>query len=416
MIRRFLRLAGLLIPTRMVVLLVVLSVCLLLLPAALGLKAEWIRAVPRPGQDPNIVSRIEPRRSGHVTFSGGGVGGVPPQQHYVFGGYAEVSDDPTSSRHVVNDLWCWDNAGGGGGGAGWQRVDDCTGDLPSARLVAAVATSGNSAYLIGGWDPGVPGTGGTILDTCYQFDLHRHTWTRLQDFPEGPTSRHVAATIRNPRDGTTPMVLVHTHRCQDRVWLLNDDNEKNDGAFFVAQPTHGRAPSPRGLHAACGVGSRLVVFGGAAQDGTMSNQAFVLDAANDWTWTELPMHGGGPVPSPRAAPCLVPYSDDCVILFGGAEATPKGLNPRGDVWALHLRQKRWELLLDDDVTIEEERWNKLPPPRNAATLACIREDNTSKEYLLTGGWHPFVRTWDDCFVLRVWGDDDDNNNNDCDGV
>ena len=44
-----------------------------------------------------------------------------------------------------------------------------------------------------------------------------------------------------------------------------------------------------------------------------------------------------------------------------------------------------------------------PGPRNAATLTPIDsgDDTSSTRLLLHGGWHPFVNTFGDSFVLTV---------------
>lgn len=54
---------------------------------------------------------------------------------------------------------------------------------------------------------------------------------------------------------------------------------------------------------------------------------------------------------------------------------------------------RWELL---------EARGAMPPARNAATLDVVSEDGEgTKEFLLAGGWAPFVETYNDNFVLKV---------------
>jgi hypothetical protein len=326
-------------------------------------------------------------------------------------------------------------------GGGWSPVrvgegEDEGQQLPRPRLVSAAAVLGRHAYLVGGWDPGTPGTGGDILSSCHRLDLDRievdgdeasspspaPAWTRIPDFPDGATSRHVAVTVEVAEGddaGRTPrkkkMIVVHNHRCDDHVWTLQEGDDE-----FRRQATSGTAPSSRGLHAATAAagGSKLVVFGGAARDGQMSNEAFVLDAST-WTWSRV--GGGGdiaaPAPCPRAAPCLAPFDDDTVILYGGAEATPQGLRPLGDVWALDLASGNWQLLLPDGQSSSSSSSSGAsgnsgppPPPRNAATLSCVASSPRGapkdggprwREYLLAGGWHPFVETRDDCYVLRV---------------
>ena len=247
-----------------------------------------------------------------------------------------------------------------------------------------------SPYLLGGWNPQEEGTGGVILNTVSKLNLEIGEWSELAvTLPDGPASRHVALAYEKSK------AFFHNHRCEDHVWIFDSEEES-----FTKQPTTGTAPSSRGLHAATMAGDKTaVIFGGAAKDGTMSNEVFLLNA-DEWKWT--PVQTEGPCPSPRAGACLCCYNDSCVLLFGGAENSfDAGLVPKGDVWALQFDAKsgkgEWTQLLPD------ERDSGGPEPRNAATLSPIDavDDRGGNYYLLTGGWAPFRKTWNDCFVLRV---------------
>ncbi len=194
---------------------------------------------------------LSPPRSGHCSFCAN-------NQAFVFGGYAEDPND-ISHRYVVNDLWQYDDTA-----EKWNQVEfpSDTTTLPGPRLASAAATLHNKAYLFGGWDPQTQGTGGVILDDVHEYDLSTQKWKKLDcTLPDGPTSRHVAAAINDQT------IVLHTHRCSDHVLLF-------DGTSFSKQPVTGDSPSSRGLHAACVVGKQLYVFGGAAQDQTMSNEVF----------------------------------------------------------------------------------------------------------------------------------------------
>ncbi|GAX27160.1 hypothetical protein FisN_13Lh293 [Fistulifera solaris] len=334
---------------------------LLSLVRALSWKAQWIS---------RELSR-SPRRSGHVAFS---LENIP----YIFGGYVEEEEDNSQQhRYATNDMWKWHNNQ-------WQSVSSVEGDLPRARLVATatVLYDQKKCYLLGGWDPGTAGTGGAILDTvhCYQDGK----WSTLPvTMPDGPTSRHVAIAWND-------QIIVHNHRCQDYVWLFDPSSTFS----FRQQATTGPCPSSRGLHVATLLHqeNHILLFGGAAQSGIMSNEAFLLNTVT-WNWTALQARG----PTARAGACLVRLDQHTALLYGGAEATPSGLRPRGDLWLCHVDQDRWELLLDDDKESSPEH----PPPRNAATLSLLEEDLETKTFVLTGGWHPFVKTYDDCFLLKL---------------
>ncbi|KAI2511451.1 Kelch motif [Fragilaria crotonensis] len=328
---------------------------------ALQLQAEWIQITKAP--------LIVPKRSGHVALA------TRDGRLLVFGGYIEEGDE--KSRKVTDDLWEWKDQG-------WIEVQQ-SGEIPGPRLVSAAGLVADTPYLLGGWDPQNEGTGGIILDTVHKLDPNTNEWTLLKDvtLPGGPASRHVCLSLSNN------LLLLHTHRCTDHVYLF-------DGHGFTKQSTTGDAPSSRGLHSAIMLSdTHALIFAGAAQDGNMSNECFVLNT-DTWKWNRVEIDKGTPLPSPRASPCLCQYTDHCAIVFGGASRGPSGLQPEGDVWALHL---------DDDY--QTGVWVLLsssqgPPPRNAATLnlVSVKEDGT-KEYLLQGGWAPFVETYSDCFILRI---------------
>lgn len=351
----------------------------------MALHAEWhIHQEPVPP-----LSRISPRRSGHAAA-------IYQNLPYVFGGYAEEEEDNSSGyrRYALNDLWRY-RPNNDGTCCGWEPVV-VQGDIPGPRLVTAMASLSLSnhdddktmteyLYILGGWDPQIPGTGGIILDDVYRFHHHgkSNEWEKLDvTLPDGPASRHVAVSIPIPKNDNNnngkqqhSRILLHNHRCQDFVWLF-------DGTSFQKQVTTGPCPSPRGLHAASAYGTNLFLYGGAAQDQTMSNECFLLDT-HTWEWKTL-----RPGPSPRASPAMARYQQ-YILVFGGAEMTTSGgLNPKADLWAFNMETMEWIRLLEDG-----------PPPRNAATLSEI--DPQRGTFVLTGGWAPFQQTWDDCYILTV---------------
>ena len=343
------------------------------------------------------VEAPSPPRSGHVAFASSD----EPYSPQIFGGYAEEKDGATGeiTRYATNDMWKWC-----GYDKGWSKVDYGKENvMPQPRLAAAMCLVNDRPVLFGGWDPQTPGTGGVILDILEEFDVKRKAWNRIEGvhIPDGPTSRHVALSLP---DGNA---LIHNHRCTDHVLIYS-------GSDFLKQPVTGQAPSSRGLHAATMAGSNALIFGGAEQSGTMNNETFVLDT-HTWEWKKIQTENTDCAPCPRAAPCLVTINDSCVLLFGGAEATASGLNPRGDLWVLHFDAVggtgRWELLIEDDGG-GTSTFEGCPPPRNAATLSEIeqleeawnepsQEGEVRKCFVLQGGWHPFVRTYNDNFVLSI---------------
>lgn len=333
------------------------------------------------------ANRISPRRSGHVAFSS-----FSTQSVFVFGGYVEKDPEREEGklvRYVDNDLWEFKSRA-----EGWKKVNH-SGDIPAPRLVSAAAVVNRKAYLFGGWDPQIEGTGGIILDTVHELDLDTLEWKQLTDFPDGPTSRHVAVALSGER------ILIHNHRCLDFVWVF-DTKRKT----FVRQSTSGHGPGNVGLHVATMIDDEtLFLFGGASKDGKMKNDSFLLNTRS-WVWTPIKLADPENCPSPRAGASLCSYIGNkkqwkCAILFGGAESTETGLNPRGDVWMMRVDDDglsgTWELLLSDAT---ENGGIVRPPARNAATLTeIVSENGNESEYILTGGWAPFRQTWDDLYVL-----------------
>lgn len=365
---------------------------------------EWINL------DKSIVAdnhnKVTPPRSGHVAFG-------LDDRVYVFGGYAEESGEV---RYPTNDLWVYDPKTRGG----WKLVHG-TADasyIPQQRLAAAAVTcrlpSGNdgdgnkeAALLLGGWDSQEAGTGGVILQDLQVFsgddDGDDNSWQQLSFDLQQPTSRLCAVTLP-----TKTQVLVHNHRCTDHVSIV--DLASSSSSRLIRQPTTGTAPSPRGLHACVLLPdtSKMLLFGGAAQDGNMSNEVFVLDT-DAWTWQAVETTQGDEArPSPRASPCLVAVDESTCVLFGGASRTEQGgLHGCNDTWLLQLlgnNRCRWTRLSDDGSATA-------PPGRNAATLtplACrpavlngISDGSSVQYFLLHGGWYPFRTTYNDNFVLKV---------------
>jgi len=124
------------------------------------------------------------------------------------------------------------------------------------------------------------------------------------------------------------------------------------------------------------------------------NDCFALDTVT-WTWRELAQGQGAKRPSPRAGSAACAVGGKFVI-SGGAEPPRSdlglaGLVPRGDVWGLDLlAEGGWQEIVDQEAP-------NAPAPRNAHTLTHIGEG----KLVLHGGWHPFVRTYDDTTALAV---------------
>lgn len=384
--------------------------------------AKWINLLSSDIIGITPPCQIVPPRSGAVSFAADDI-------LFTFGGYAEKNSAAKSDRFVVNDLWkftpyamtetssSW----------GWTKIEqDPNSYIPGPRLATAMAVlpSLSSSILLGGWDPQEPGTGGIILDDVSVLDLNTLQWSQpisseenvISSIPGGPTSRHVAVSVCI-NNGES--IILHNHRCEDHVLLLSvSSSEGKLRGKWKRQPTSGNIPSSRGLHCAAplndskSITKRVVIFGGAAKDGNMSNEAFVLDLIT-WEWKKLLCTGDQP--SPRAGACLSPLDENTLILFGGAETRDGGLVGLNDVWSLSINIEKglgvWKCLLKDQAADIS-----CPPGRNAATLtrinaqallppALIKSESSLDEvpayFLLQGGWNPFRRTYDDVFVLCI---------------
>ena len=370
--------------------------------------AKWIDL------DLDVGSSISPPRSGHVAFG-------LDENIYVFGGYAEDSD--TSSRYPTNDLWCF----GDGDERGWTLVKHKSSSEPQPRLAAAAVScklgDTTTGIVLGGWDSQEEGSGGVILKDILLFSSKSGDGGSWKEFPtdlKEPTSRLCAVPLV---DKTSPSpeskVLIHNHRCLDHILLLDLETSK-----IIKQSVSGTVPSARGLHSMVQLPgtTKILLFGGAAQNGLMSNEVFVLDTKT-WIWENCsPQDTENNVkaaPIPRASPCLVALDEKSCILFGGASRSDAGLHGCSDTWLLELVEGATN---DGSSTTTKAKWTQLnedkstqaPPGRNAATLTPIlskslsiggdTDENNKKNthyFLLSGGWYPFRNTYSDNFVLKV---------------
>ncbi|KAH8043547.1 hypothetical protein JL722_15137 [Aureococcus anophagefferens] len=231
-----------------------------------------------------ITSKVQPSPRSGATATATTDGSV-----YLFGGYEE---DEAGARTVVDDLWRYD-------ADGWTRV--ATGG-PGPRLCSALAAVGGELFLFGGWDPETEGTGGSILDDVWAYDIAAGRWESCAPVPGGPASRHVCCALAGGD------VLVHTHRSETSVLLFDAATRE-----WREQATSGPAPSSRGLHVAAAVDAGVVVFGGADKSGAMCDDVR------------------------RAGAAAAPLDATSVVVAGGAARGDDGGLPAGDVGARRRR-------------------------------------------------------------------------------
>lgn len=413
--------------------------------------AEWIPLSPQKSvtadNTSSLSTYISPPRSGHVAF-------VLENHVHVFGGYAEESsllpggdsNNNRVSRYPLNDLWRFETASqswkclqtadlwtidqsedhydAANGMTGKRTSNNWPMDIPQQRLAAAAVGLSNQVLLLGGWDSQEAGTGGIILNNIDRLWLEdappssslstKVHWKIDPSVNLGdPTSRHVVVAISDS------LALVHNHRCTDHILLVKvSPDDPNAPPMVRKQPTTGSSPpSPRGLHAATFLPQhqKMVIFGGAAQSGDMSNECFVLDIQS-WEWTKVE-YDEKDIPTPRASPCLCTVIEGketaTCVMFGGADRSKADdgvpLHGCDDLWLLHLTMPSNSN--KNDKKVVSAKWEPLetsinPPGRNAATLTPLpQEDDTSgsstRTYILQGGWYPFRTTHHETYILQL---------------
>jgi len=196
--------------------------------------------------------------------------------------------------------------------------------------------------------------------------------------PGGPVSRHTACTVGD-------VIVVHTFR---GVMVVHSDGSVTE------QETTGDAPEGVSMCAAVSLGdSRMVVYGGSTKTQELSPHVFLLDTKS-WEWTKLKV-AGSLVPEARASPgaALVPGTDDCVAVFGGAclgsggYEGGAGLVAQDETWLMRVTDK--------DVTWESIATDKHPEARLANTLSPFQDG-----LVLQGGWDPVKGTYGEPWMLR----------------
>lgn len=304
-----------------------------------------------------------PRVSGHTTVTD------DDGRILLFGGLTGNAGSP-----CTDDLWTHTNDDG------WKHVSKQNG--PGKRMYSAAAMLNNDMYLLGGWDPGEPKSGGVFLDDVWKLDGQTLEWTLMEDkLPCGPVSRHTACSVGN-------QIIVHTFR---GVCVMDSTGK------WTEKETTGEAPDGLSMCAMVPLSdSSVLVFGGSTKTQQLSADAFVLDT-NSWTWTKLDANdNNSDGPSPRASPCAAKWKENQAVIFGGASLGDggyqggAGLQAQRDTWLLSVKDNckaNWSCL---DVD------NECPNARLAATLSPASDGGL----MLQGGWDPKGKTFEDTWVLN----------------
>ena len=344
-----------------------------------------------------------PPRSGHVCVADRGKSGELTGKAWLFGGYANNTD--TGKLAVVNDLWYFDDGT-------WKQIET-QGPKPGPRLCSAAAMAPNKRELLlfGGWDPQTEGSGGVILDDVWALDLASKRWSQLEaPMPGGPTSRHVAVSV--PGVG----IVVHTHRCGVTVLRWDEKRRALVQQPCTGSPPSSRGlHCAAAVGSDFIVFGGAAKDGTMARDSfALDTNTWAWrklapleeegSEPNSCTNDDSSKHMDGPSARAGCAACAVGGK---FIVSGGAERSGAGgLVPRGDVWQLDVAaasdgknkhsdggpssSSAWTLVADEDAP-------NAPAPRNAHTLTHLGNERV----LCHGGWHPFEHTFGDSALLSV---------------
>lgn len=297
-------------------------------------------------------SMCGPKVSGHAATV------APDGRVLLFGGLTGSAGSP-----CTNELWSFSEDG-------WELLKT-KGGGPGPRMYSASACTANSLFIIGGWDPEAPGSGGTFKDEVWQLDLKTLTWEAIAPMPCGPVSRHAACTAGGH-------VIVHTFR---GLFVLDEA-----AGTLREQATTGEAPGAVSMCALSPLGSsehEALLFGGSTKSQEMSADAYVLDTRN-WSWRKCNNDGSGP--SPRASACAAAAGEASCVIFGGAGLGSggyeggRGLVAYDETWRVRINgdMAHWELLSCESDGAQ-------PPARVAASLSALP---SSRGLVLQGGWDP----------------------------
>eukprot|EP00928_Gymnodinium_smaydae_P027856 TRINITY_DN21403_c0_g2_i1.p1 TRINITY_DN21403_c0_g2~~TRINITY_DN21403_c0_g2_i1.p1 ORF type:complete len:455 (+),score=43.25 TRINITY_DN21403_c0_g2_i1:55-1419(+) len=289
----------------------------------------------------------------------------------LFGGLKDGSGSPTT-----NDLWQFVVAAGT-----WHKLETVN-EGPSPRMYATAALLGRRLYVIGGWDPNLPGSV-AFNDDIWRLDVDTLNWTYVDSIPFGQVSRHAAVTVG-------PRVVVSTSR---GVFTVEADET------IIERPTIGDGPVSYFMPAAAPLGvSSMLIFAGSSKTERMTTDVWRLDTEK-YEWTKLKTYSAvtdSPTPLRRASPCATPVDGRSVLMFGGSEGG-LGLRTFNDAWMLRVDGDMgvWEeVITDESIGVSTK-----PDPRVGATLSSLPGGN---RFLLQGGWDPKSKqTFDKSYVLTL---------------
>lgn len=128
--------------------------------------------------------------------------------------------------------------------------------------------------------------------------------------------------------------------------LPSTENSQSDYHLTPASASS-RAPEPRSGHAACALGSRLVVFGGLDDSGKVLDQSTIwLYDPKSSAWEATTPASATTTPTPRSGARLFPHGEN-LLLYGGNDANGTSLT---DVWEFDFSSQTWARLPEAPVS------------------------------------------------------------------
>ncbi|GLI65268.1 hypothetical protein VaNZ11_008758 [Volvox africanus] len=190
-----------------------------------SIKVTFTPAAVRPGCRPS------PPRSGACAAP---LPAWHPHEVIMLGGYTESWGDGRERRTAVSsslpgpavprraptmEAWTFESADGGR----WHPVPYAAGSpVPQPRLTSQAVVVGSELWLVGGWDPSAPPDTPQFLNDVWVLDLQSNRWTQVEVEAGQEGGEELARisrfTMLALSDGR---LLLHTHRCDDHVLLLD---------------------------------------------------------------------------------------------------------------------------------------------------------------------------------------------------
>ncbi|CAL8464640.1 g4175 [Coccomyxa elongata] len=315
-------------------------------------------------------------RSGHVAAA---LPGWHGHDVIMFGGYVEDAD---MKREAANDAWIYSLSKGA-----WSSVTYAPGDVPRVRLAAQAVVVDRHLWLIAGWDPGHKRDGGEILSDLWRLNLSTYQWTQIK-----PQGEELPAISRFQAVALGSKIYIHTHRSLQDILVLDVANPDEPVLSLLPVTSEDDPPMSRGLHSlTAAADGRMFLFGGAPKEGPMLGDLWSLtvsESGGGGAWAEL--DPDGKAPHVRCSQAVAPVDNDIFFLGGSYYKVEGGLQPLNDFFVLDTKQLQWQY-----PTLDQGAG---PSPRNAATLTAV-----GSKLVLYGGWNPFVKTYNDTFVMDVSG-------------